>query len=140
MLKHSPQIEIIYSWLRKKPSYLLYVSRVHALGNLKRSKQHPDARAIFYEEKTYSKRKVLDFASVLNGFTAALKLVDLFSDVDSKLLKRIMQFHPDGKYPDYRDTLKFFKVSLIHVYSCVFMAKWWCKCHGSPEVKERKHI
>ncbi|CAB3233361.1 unnamed protein product [Arctia plantaginis] len=85
------------------------LAKVHALGNLKRSKQHPDSRAIFYEEKTYSKRKVLDFISVLNGYTAALKLVELFSDVDAALLKRITQFKPSGKYPDYRDTLKFFK-------------------------------
>ncbi|KAG6448130.1 hypothetical protein O3G_MSEX005327 [Manduca sexta] len=85
------------------------LAKVHALGNLKRSKQHPDSRAIFYEEKTYSKRKVLDFISVLNGFTSALKLVQLFGDVDSILLKTITQFAPDGKYPDYKDTLKFFK-------------------------------
>lgn len=83
---------------------------MHALGNLKRSEQHPDARAIFYEEKTYSKRKVLDFISVLNGFTSALKLVELFVDVESKLLRRITELAPVGKYPDYRDTLKFFKV------------------------------
>ncbi|KAM3962106.1 DNA mismatch repair protein Msh6 [Aphomia sociella] len=85
------------------------LAKVHALGNLRRSKQHPDSRAIFYEEKIYSKRKVLDFISVLNGFTAALKLIELFSNVDSVLLKRITQFRPDGKFPDYRDTLKFFK-------------------------------
>ncbi|KAF9416391.1 hypothetical protein HW555_006238 [Spodoptera exigua] len=97
------------SILTTLPDLERLLAKVHALGNLKRSKQHPDSRAIFYEEKSYSKRKVLDFISVLNGFTAALKLVDLFSDIDSKLLKRIMQFHPDGKYPDYRETLKFFK-------------------------------
>ncbi|XP_059051642.1 probable DNA mismatch repair protein Msh6 isoform X2 [Achroia grisella] len=85
------------------------LAKVHALGNLKKSKLHPDSRAILYEEKTYSKRKVLDFISILNGFTAALKLIQLFSSVDSVLLKRITQFRPDGKFPDYRDTLKFFK-------------------------------
>ncbi|XP_072933319.1 probable DNA mismatch repair protein Msh6 [Epargyreus clarus] len=85
------------------------LAKVHALGNFKKSKTHPDSRAIFYEEKTYSKRKVLDFISVLNGFTAALKIVELFADVDAALLKRITQFAPDGKFPDYRDTLKFFK-------------------------------
>ncbi|CAH0596392.1 unnamed protein product [Chrysodeixis includens] len=97
------------SILTTLPDLERLLAKVHALGNLKRSKQHPDARAIFYEEKTYSKRKVLDFISVLNGFTAALKLVELFDNTDAKLLKRIMQFQPNGKYPDYRDTLKFFK-------------------------------
>ncbi|KAL4716214.1 hypothetical protein ACJJTC_004708 [Scirpophaga incertulas] len=83
--------------------------KVHALGNLKRSKDHPDSRAIFYEEKTYTKRKVLDFISILNGYTAALKLVDLFSSEKSEFLRKITQFSPQGKFPDYRDTLKFFK-------------------------------
>ncbi|XP_026761420.2 probable DNA mismatch repair protein Msh6 isoform X2 [Galleria mellonella] len=85
------------------------LAKVHALGNLKKSKYHPDSRAILYEEKTYSKRKVLDFISVLNGFTAALNVIELFANVDSVLLKRITQFRPDGKFPDYRETLKFFK-------------------------------
>ncbi|KPJ16004.1 putative DNA mismatch repair protein Msh6 [Papilio machaon] len=85
------------------------LAKVHALGNLKRSQNHPDARAIFYEERTYSKRKVLDFISVLQGFTAGLKLNELFSDTESELLKKLTQFPPNGKFPDYRDTLKFFK-------------------------------
>ncbi|XP_013186180.1 probable DNA mismatch repair protein Msh6 [Amyelois transitella] len=84
------------------------LAKVHAMGNLKRSKTHPDSRAIFYEEKTYSKRKVLDFVSVLNGFTAALKLTELFSETDG-LLRKITQFSPEGKFPDYRETLKFFQ-------------------------------
>lgn len=93
--------------------------RVHALGNNKRSKQHPDSRAIFYEEKIYSKKKVLDFIAVLNGFTAALKLIDLFDSEKSVLLKRLLQYSPGGKYPDYRETLKYFKVSLYYTYKKV---------------------
>ncbi|CAH2095409.1 unnamed protein product [Euphydryas editha] len=87
------------------------LAKIHALGNLKKSQSHPDSRAIFYEEKTYSKRKVLDFISVLNGFTAVLKLTDLFSDIEPVLLRHLTQFSPVGKFPDYRETLKFFKES-----------------------------
>ncbi|XP_004931420.2 probable DNA mismatch repair protein Msh6 isoform X1 [Bombyx mori] len=94
--------------LTSLPDLERLLAKVHTLGNLKRSKQHPDSRAIFYEEKTYSKRKVLEFISVLNGFTSALTLAERFSDVDSVLLKRITQVE-GGNYPDYRDTLKFFK-------------------------------
>ncbi|XP_063381662.1 probable DNA mismatch repair protein Msh6 [Cydia fagiglandana] len=85
------------------------LAKVHTLGNLKRSTSHPDSRAIFYEEKTYSKRKVLDFIAVLNGFQSALKLVELFDDAESGMLKKLTKFSPRGKFPDYRDTLKFFK-------------------------------
>ncbi|XP_041982809.1 probable DNA mismatch repair protein Msh6 isoform X2 [Aricia agestis] len=95
--------------LTSLPDLERLLSKVHTLGNLKRSKCHPDSRAIFYEEKTYTKRKVLDFIAVLNGFAAALNLMKLFSEVDSALIKRVSQFAPDGRYPDYRDTLKFFK-------------------------------
>lgn len=111
--------------------FYLYFYRVHALGNLKKSKDHPDSRAILYEEKAYSKRKVLDFISVLNGYTAALKLTELFCDTDSVLLKRITQLSPNGKFPDYRETLKFFKVinltklfiSRIMIYGTVWLVK-----------------
>ncbi|CAH0731815.1 unnamed protein product, partial [Brenthis ino] len=85
------------------------LAKIHALGNSKKAKDHPDSRAIFYEEKTYSKRKVLDFISVLNGFTSVLKLSELFSNEEAVLLRSITQFGPEGRFPDYRDTLKFFK-------------------------------
>lgn len=97
--------------LSSLPDLERLLAKVHALGNLKRSKDHPDARAIFYEEKNYSKRKVLDFISVLNGLNAALKLNELFLNTDSALLRKITQFAPEGKFPDYRDSLKFFKES-----------------------------
>ncbi|CAK1545535.1 unnamed protein product [Leptosia nina] len=97
------------SVLASLPDLERLLAKVHALGNLKKSKEHPDSRAILYEEKTYSKRKVLDFISILNGYNAALKLSDLFSETDSALLKRITQLAPDGKFPDYTKTLKFFK-------------------------------
>ncbi|XP_048477916.1 probable DNA mismatch repair protein Msh6 [Plutella xylostella] len=90
------------------------LAKVHALGNLKRSKHHPDARAIFYEEKTYTKRKVLDFIAVLNGFTAVMKLLDLFENTDSEMLNRLTRLPPHGKFPDYREELAFFKQSFNH--------------------------
>jgi DNA mismatch repair protein MSH6 len=77
---------------------------------LKRSKDHPDSRAILYEEKTYSKRKVLDFISLLNGFEAALDYVKLFESCDSTLLKRLTQIEPVGSFPNYSEVLNFFKV------------------------------
>ncbi|XP_061379726.1 probable DNA mismatch repair protein Msh6 isoform X1 [Danaus plexippus] len=95
--------------LTSLPDLERLLAKIHILGNSTRAKCHPDSRAIFYEEKTYSKRKVLDFILLLNGFTSILKLVDLFSDVDAELLKKLTQFAPEGRFPDYRDTLKFFK-------------------------------
>ncbi|XP_053615816.1 probable DNA mismatch repair protein Msh6 isoform X2 [Plodia interpunctella] len=94
--------------LTSMPDLERLLAKIHAMGNLKRSKSHPDSRAIFYEEKTYSKRKVVDFVSVLNGFTAALRLAPLLARAGGLLL-RVSQFTPVGEFPDYRETLKFFK-------------------------------
>ncbi|CAG4959685.1 unnamed protein product [Colias eurytheme] len=114
LMENQDVCQEVKSILTALPDLERLLAKVHALGNLKKSKQHPDSRAILYEEKTYSKRKVLDFISILNGFTAALKLSSMLADLDSVLLKRISQFRPEGKFPDYRDTLKFFKESFNH--------------------------
>lgn len=88
--------------------YIIFY-RIHTLGNLNRSKNHPDSRAILYEEKTYSKRKVLDFISILNGFQSSLQAVLQFGNSDSTLLTRLTQHKPHGQYPNYSETLTFFK-------------------------------
>lgn len=54
------------------------IIRIHAQGNYAKGHNHPDARAIMYESKTYSKRKIQDFISALEGFEQALKIVDSF--------------------------------------------------------------
>ena len=46
-----------------------------------RSKDHPDARAIFCSETVYNQRKICDFISVLDGLQSALDLLDLFKSV-----------------------------------------------------------
>ena len=52
--------------------------RIHAQGNASRSKTHPDSRAIFFEDRIYSKKKILEFISTLTGFKSAEKIASLF--------------------------------------------------------------
>lgn len=52
-------------------------SRIHSQG-LKRSKNHPDSRAIFFEDEKYNKRKVEDFLAALNGFKATMQIMKTF--------------------------------------------------------------
>lgn len=63
------------------------------MGSTSRVKDHPDGRAIFYEETTYSKRKIADFIVVLEGFKASLKIAEVFSacanDLSSRLLRAV---------------------------------------------------
>ena len=64
------------------------------MGSSVRSQDHPDGRAIFYEETTYGKRKISDFISTLEGFQASLKIVESFAphveDFHSRTLTRIV--------------------------------------------------
>jgi DNA mismatch repair protein MSH6 len=52
--------------------------RIHAQGNAFRSKNHPDSRAILFEDRIYSKKKILEFISTLAGFKCAEKIASLF--------------------------------------------------------------
>lgn len=52
--------------------------RIHAQGNAFRSKTHPDSRAILFEDRIYSKKKILEFISTLAGFKSAEKIASLF--------------------------------------------------------------
>jgi len=51
--------------------------RIHTQGNAVHNKTHPDSRAIFYEERTYSKKKIQDFTATLKGFEVALKVATM---------------------------------------------------------------
>ena len=42
---------------------------------------HPDGRAIMFEGPTYSKRKIVEFITVLDGFEQVLKIIQLFEGI-----------------------------------------------------------
>jgi DNA mismatch repair protein MSH6 len=72
---------------------------------------HPNERAVLYENATYTKRKVGDFAKVLNGLNSASQIPDLFSgiEIQSALLKKIVQFNDqDGCFPRMVEDLDWF--------------------------------
>ena len=94
-------------WIYSFPSF-----RIHSQG-MKRSKDHPDSRAIFYEDETYNKRKVEDFLSALGGFEKTVEIVQLFEDLvdecESELLINCVSVSK-GKFPDLKESLEFFSV------------------------------
>ncbi|CAH1773939.1 unnamed protein product [Owenia fusiformis] len=100
--------------LKKLPDLERLLSKIHTLGSLKRSKDHPDARAIMYEDVTYSKRKIEDFVSALTGFKVACDIMEKFkshnTSFKSKLLQQTVSFASDdsvplGRFPDLRKDL-----------------------------------
>lgn len=89
------------------------------MGLAVRSQDHPDGRAIFYEETIYSKRKISDFISVLNGLQSSLEILKVFGGVadelSSRLLKQLVTSHKEGgRFPDIEEKLHVFQHSFDH--------------------------
>jgi len=64
---------------------LVFAFRIHTLGSVNRSQNHPDGRAIFFEDLVYSKRKIEDFLSALTGFQSAVNVVEKFAGKSQQL-------------------------------------------------------
>ncbi|KAL3892164.1 hypothetical protein ACJMK2_004398 [Sinanodonta woodiana] len=106
--------------LKKLPDLERFLSRIHTLG-VNKGPNHPDSRAILYEEVTYSKRKIEDFLSTIDGFKVANKIARKFKDrtenFKSKLLKKTVTLageNADGYFPDLTEDLQFFENAFDH--------------------------
>lgn len=93
--------------LKKLPDLERLLSKIHSIGSPLKSQNHPDSRAIFYEELKYSKKKITDFLSALEGFKIMNEIVDVMeevaSDFKSRVLKQLVTHkakNPDGRFPD----------------------------------------
>ena len=109
--------------LRSLPDLERLISKIHQLGNV--NKNHPDSRAIMYENDTYSKRKVEDFILIMNGFSTVTKLLqglkEHCSSFKSKLLKTILTII---KEEETEKKLGFpFLNDLIHKFTSSFDAE-----------------
>ncbi|RUS83473.1 hypothetical protein EGW08_008789 [Elysia chlorotica] len=110
--------------LKKLPDLERLLSRIHAIGSSGKSKNHPDSRAILYEEVTYSKRKIEDFLATVEGFKLAMTLTEACEgaakNFKSKLLKQSVcvqgadSENADARFPDIDGDLKFFENSFDH--------------------------
>ncbi|XP_023303172.2 probable DNA mismatch repair protein Msh6 [Lucilia cuprina] len=97
------------------PDFERHLAQIHHFGSKIVQENHPDGRAIFFEEKQYNKKKMQNFISILKGFESLLQIPTIFQEADSKLLKRLTQYkNNDGIFPDLTDELKFFKQAFDH--------------------------
>ncbi|NP_001383354.1 DNA mismatch repair protein Msh6 [Gallus gallus] len=107
--------------LKKLPDLERLLSKIHSIGSPLKSQNHPDSRAIFYEEIKYSKKKIADFLSALEGFKVMNEIVDAMeevaSDFKSQVLKQLVTRkakHPDGRFPDLSAELKRWDTAFDH--------------------------
>lgn len=78
--------------LKKLPDLERLLSKIHSIGTPK-GQDHPDSRAVLYEEVTYSKKKIADFLSALEGFKTMQEIVTILGpvagDFQSRLLRQV---------------------------------------------------
>lgn len=105
--------------LKKLPDLERLLSKIHSIGTLK-GQEHPDGRAILYEEVTYSKRKIADFLSALEGFKTMQEIISVLQPVTeecrSALLLQVssLKGEKNGLFPDLSGELTRWETAFDH--------------------------
>ena len=110
-------VQSVKMLLKKLPDLERLVSKIHSAGDAVKSKNHPDSRAIFFENNIYSKRKILDLLSCLDGMKRCSQIIDKFSgeEFQSKILKNITSLeNSGGEFPDLTEVLQYFDNAFDH--------------------------
>ncbi|XP_035028206.2 DNA mismatch repair protein Msh6 isoform X2 [Hippoglossus stenolepis] len=106
--------------LKKLPDLDRLLSKIHSIGTPLKGQDHPDSRAVLYEEVTYSKRKITDFLSALEGFKTMQEIVSILapmtSEFRSSLLRQVVSLKSenDGLFPDLSAELRRWETAFDH--------------------------
>lgn len=107
--------------LKKIPDLERLLSKVHSIGTPLKGQNHPDSRAILYEETVYSKRKIADFLSTLEGFKTMQHIVSVMEPVSdgfqSNLLQHVVLLktkNENGLFPDLTPELNRWDTAFDH--------------------------
>lgn len=104
--------------LKKLPDLERLLSKIHSIGTPLKGQDHPDSRAVLYEEVTYSKRKIADFLSALEGFKTMQEIINVLSSGNfrSLLLGQVIMLkgEKNGIFPDLSDELRRWDTAFDH--------------------------
>ncbi|XP_042560153.1 DNA mismatch repair protein Msh6-like [Clupea harengus] len=118
------QVSEVTELFKKLPDLERLLSKIHSMGTPLKAQDHPDSRAVMYEEVVYSKRKIADFLAALEGFRAMQEIVSVLSAVTegfrSKLLRQVVVLKTtedgegEGLFPDLSPELKRWDTAFDH--------------------------
>ncbi|KAK0138401.1 DNA mismatch repair protein Msh6 [Merluccius polli] len=107
--------------LKKLPDLERLLSKIHSIGTPLKGQDHPDSRAVLYEEVTYSKRKIADFLSALEGFKTMQEIISGFAKLSgefkSALLRQVVNLKAsskEGLFPDLSGELRRWETAFDH--------------------------
>uniref|UniRef100_W8C538 DNA mismatch repair protein n=2 Tax=Ceratitis capitata TaxID=7213 RepID=W8C538_CERCA len=114
LVEHTGELQELRALLAPMPDFERHLAQIHLFGNKRISQDHPDGRAILFEEKLYNKKKIQNFIGILKGFTALMEIPKTLSAFESPLIKRLTQLQPVGCFPNMSKQLDFFKNAFDH--------------------------
>ncbi|XP_056646514.1 probable DNA mismatch repair protein Msh6 isoform X1 [Diorhabda sublineata] len=100
--------------LKGMPDLERFLMKIHTYGNKFLSTNHPDSRAVLYENNTYSRNKIKDFLKTLKAFETSYEIINLFQGCENRLLRKLTQLEPNGVYPDIMETISYFTNAFDH--------------------------
>lgn len=105
------KMKIFATDLRKFPDLQRCLLQIHSQSSLKRATNHPDSRAILFEEQIYRKRRIGNFLAILQGLERSCEIIeDIATSTDyfkSMLLHSLVTFVKEGgKFPDVREKVQ----------------------------------
>lgn len=115
----------VASWtsvLAKLPDLERLLTTIHSASSLKRSRDHPDSRAILFEGDLYRRRRINHFLNTLDGFqnlsvlmgqiSSLLHIADEKNPIQSKLITKLVALESEGgQFPDLASKIAFFRDS-----------------------------
>lgn len=121
LLAEAAKMSEIRDLLKKLPDLEKLLGKIHSIGSSLKIQNHPNNRAILYEEMRYSKKRIIDFLSTLEGFKIILEIISILEDIvdgfTSKTLKQIVTVkskNPAGCFPDLKAELERWDTSFDH--------------------------
>ncbi|VDP43056.1 unnamed protein product [Schistosoma mattheei] len=97
--------------LAQLPDLERLITKIHLLGS-KGDKNHPDSRAVIFEEVQYSRKNITDFVATLDGFELSYKIIHEINhySLSSAYLKKLVTLTSlSGNFPDISEKINYFK-------------------------------
>uniref|UniRef100_A0A0N4ZMM9 DNA mismatch repair protein n=1 Tax=Parastrongyloides trichosuri TaxID=131310 RepID=A0A0N4ZMM9_PARTI len=66
--------------LKSLPDLEKFLQKNHCNASKYRKEQHPDGRAIMFDQKLYDKKKIIDFVTMIRGFGIIIEIVNLLKE------------------------------------------------------------
>ncbi|XP_030375473.1 probable DNA mismatch repair protein Msh6 [Scaptodrosophila lebanonensis] len=116
LLQLDDELQKLRALIATLPDLERYLAQIHLFGNKRIAQDdHPDSRAILFEQHLYNKQRLSNFIAILKGFETLGKLPILFRHCKSDLLRRLtQQSAAGGIFPDLSSQLNYFAQAFDH--------------------------